>query len=82
MTVPLVPGLAGEGPGRAGRAGRRRKLSEGQLAQVEAALEAGPKANGFPTEMWTLARGWCRAPTGPRPHGHGHHAATDRMMFG
>jgi transposase len=44
-------GLAG-----AGRAGRRRKLSDGQLAQVEAALEAGPKANGFPTEMWTLAR--------------------------
>jgi transposase len=56
MAVPLVPGLAGEGPGQAGRAGRCRKLSEGQLAQVEAALGAGPKANGFPTEMWTLAR--------------------------
>src|SRR5215472_1631663 len=49
--------------------GWRRKLSEGQLAQVEAALEAGPKANGFPTEVWTLAQGWCRAPAGPRPHG-------------
>src|SRR5262249_5126986 len=44
-------GLAG-----AGRAGRRRKLTGEQLAEVEAALEAGPKANGFPTQMWTLAR--------------------------
>lgn len=40
----------------AGRAGRRRKLEAGQLAEVEAALEAGPKASGYPTEMWTLAR--------------------------
>jgi transposase len=40
----------------AGRAGRRRKLSEEQLAVVQAALEKGPRANGFPTEMWTLAR--------------------------
>jgi transposase len=44
-------GLAG-----AGRAGRRRKLTDEQLAGVEAALEKGPRANGFPTEMWTLAR--------------------------
>jgi transposase len=44
-------GLAG-----AGRAGRRRKLTGEQLAEVEAALEAGPKASGFPTQMWTLAR--------------------------
>jgi transposase len=44
-------GLAG-----AGRAGRRRKLADVQLAEVEAALLAGPRANGFPTEMWTLAR--------------------------
>ena len=40
----------------AGRAGRKPKLSDEQLAQVEAALLKGPKANGFPTEMWTLAR--------------------------
>jgi transposase len=40
----------------AGRAGRPPKLSDEQLAEVEAALLAGPKANGFPTEMWTLAR--------------------------
>ena len=43
----------------AGRAGRIRKLSDEQLAKVEAALLAGPKANGYPTEMWTLA-GWPR----------------------
>jgi transposase len=40
----------------AGRAGRMRKLSDEQLAQVEAALVKGPRANGFPTQMWTLAR--------------------------
>jgi len=40
----------------AGRAGRKPKLSEEQLAEVEAALVKGPKANGYPTEMWTLAR--------------------------
>ena len=44
-------GLAG-----AGRAGRVRKLGAAQLAQIQAALEKGPRANGFPTEMWTLAR--------------------------
>lgn len=44
-------GLAG-----AGRAGRRRRLADEQLAAVEAALVAGPRANGFGTEMWTLAR--------------------------
>jgi transposase len=44
-------GLAG-----AGRAGRRRRLGDAQLAQVEAALLAGPRANGFATEMWTLGR--------------------------
>jgi len=40
----------------AGRAGRRRKLSSQQLAEVEAALEAGPRANGYSTDLWTLAR--------------------------
>jgi transposase len=44
-------GLAG-----AGRAGRTRRLTDAQLAKVEAALAKGPRANGFPTEMWTLAR--------------------------
>ena len=40
----------------AGRAGRIPRLSDEQLAQVEAALVKGPRANGFPTQMWTLAR--------------------------
>ena len=38
------------------RLGRPARLSDGQLAQVQAALVAGPKANGFATDMWTLAR--------------------------
>lgn len=40
----------------AGRAGRLPRLSEEGLAEVEAALTKGPKANGFATDMWTLAR--------------------------
>lgn len=40
----------------AGRAGRRRKLTDAQLAEVGAALVKGPRVSGFPTEMWTLAR--------------------------
>jgi len=40
----------------AGRAGRLPKLSESDLAKVARALEAGPKANGFATDMWSLAR--------------------------
>jgi hypothetical protein len=30
------------------------KISEADLVKVERALEKGPKANGFPTELWTL----------------------------
>ena len=40
----------------AGRAGRFPKLDDRQLARVERALRKGPRANGFPTELWTLAR--------------------------
>jgi transposase len=40
----------------AGRAGRRPKLTAPQLAEVEAALEKGPRANGSASELWTLAR--------------------------
>ena len=40
----------------AGRAGRLPKLDDRQLARVERALRKGPRANGFPTELWTLAR--------------------------
>lgn len=38
------------------RLGRTRRLSHEQLAKVENALMAGPKAHGFATDMWTLAR--------------------------
>jgi transposase len=38
------------------RLGRTPQLSDEQLAAVEAALLAGPKVSGFPTDMWTLAR--------------------------
>ncbi|MFF5231370.1 helix-turn-helix domain-containing protein [Dactylosporangium sp. NPDC000521] len=40
----------------AARLGRRSWLSDEQLGEVEAALLAGPKAHGFSTDMWTLAR--------------------------
>jgi transposase len=40
----------------AGRAGRLPTLTEQQLAEVAGVLTKGPKANGFPTDMWTLAR--------------------------
>src|SRR6266481_3061754 len=39
-----------------GRAGRRPKLSQEQLGQVEAALANGPEANGYTTDLWTLNR--------------------------
>jgi transposase len=40
----------------AGRAGRRPKLSRDQLIDVEAALANGAEANGYPNDLWTLAR--------------------------
>jgi transposase len=40
----------------AGRAGRLPKLSREQLVDVEAALARGPEANGYTTDLWTLAR--------------------------
>jgi transposase len=46
-----MDGLAG-----AGRAGRLPKVTDEQLATVEWALSLGPKANGFPNQLWTLAR--------------------------
>jgi transposase len=41
---------------RTGQPGRPPKVNEDDLAKVARALEKGPKANGFPTELWTLAR--------------------------
>ena len=40
----------------AGRAGRPPKVTDADLAMVERALRKGPLANGYPTELWTLAR--------------------------
>lgn len=40
----------------AGRVGRLPKLDDAALKAVEKALLDGPKANGFPTELWTLPR--------------------------
>lgn len=40
----------------AGRAGRMRKLTDEQLAEVEAALLEGPRTHGYPTDLWTLTR--------------------------
>ncbi len=40
----------------AGRAGRLPKVTDADLAKVERALRRGPLANGYPTELWTLAR--------------------------
>ena len=40
----------------AGRAGRKPRLEETDLRQVEKSLLKGPKAHGFATELWTLPR--------------------------
>jgi transposase len=40
----------------AGRAGRPPRLSDAQLRLVEKALLRGPRAHGYPTDMWTLNR--------------------------
>jgi transposase len=41
---------------RTGVPGRPPKVNEKDLTKVARALEKGPRANGFPTELWTLAR--------------------------
>ena len=41
---------------RTGEPGRPRKVTDADLAKVARALEKGPKANGYPTGLWTLAR--------------------------
>jgi transposase len=40
----------------AGRAGRKPKLRDEQLATVEEALANGAEANGYTTDLWTLPR--------------------------
>jgi transposase len=41
---------------RVGKPGRPPKVTAHDLAKVEKALERGPRANGFATDLWTLAR--------------------------
>ena len=40
----------------AGRAGRLPQLDQSDLRRVERQLKKGPLANGYATDMWTLAR--------------------------
>src|SRR5262245_10886267 len=40
----------------AGPAGRKSKMSEGQLAEVQSALVRGAEVNGYATDVWTLSR--------------------------
>ena len=41
---------------RAGRAGRKPKLSEADLKQIEQGLRQGPEALGYATSLWTSRR--------------------------
>ncbi len=41
---------------QAGRAGRKPKLTAGQLGRIEQALKRGPEALGFSTGLWTASR--------------------------
>src|ERR1019366_5349030 len=42
---------------KAGRAGRKPRLSGAQLKQIEHALKRGPEALGYATGLWTASRG-------------------------
>jgi transposase len=41
---------------KAGRAGRKPKLSESDLSRIEQGLKLGPEAMGFETGLWTAKR--------------------------
>ena len=41
---------------RTGQPGRPRKVTDVDLAKVERALQKGAAANGYATDLWTLAR--------------------------
>jgi transposase len=41
---------------KAGRAGRKSRLSESDLCKIERRLKQGPEALGYETGLWTLAR--------------------------
>ena len=40
----------------AGRAGRKPRLTQQQLKQIDKALREGARDHGFPTDLWTLPR--------------------------
>lgn len=40
----------------AGRAGRKPKISTGDLNRIDMTLRKGARANGFSTDLWTLRR--------------------------
>ncbi len=44
------------GLNKAGRAGRKPRLSPTQIQQIEAALHQGPQALGYDTPLWTAPR--------------------------
>jgi len=41
---------------KAGRAGRKPRLTEADLKRIERELKRGPQALGYETDLWTLAR--------------------------
>lgn len=41
---------------KAGRAGRKPRLDQAQLRQLDSGLREGPVAHGFSTDLWTLPR--------------------------
>lgn len=45
-----------EGLKKAGRAGRKSRLSEADLKRIESELKRGPEALGYETNLWTLER--------------------------
>ena len=46
--------LADSSPATLRRAGRKSQLEPSDLRRVAAALESGPRASGYPTNMWTV----------------------------
>jgi putative transposase len=51
--------LKAQGPAglkRASRAGRKPRLSEGDLVRIARMLQQGPRAFGYTTELWTAQR--------------------------
>jgi transposase len=68
----------------AGRAGRPPKLKEDQLEKIERELLKGPKAHGYETDLWTVARivEVIEETTGVRYHpGHAWRIVTEKLRW-